>query len=212
MEFNSFPIFQPRCALHPLGLGPHQPGSVSVTLLFLGGVPIPNFAVKWLPCGCQKLLSTVLWYLDTNSSQKKMEFNSFPTFSPRCELHRLGLGPRPLCSVSETLLFLGGVPIPNFAVKWLPCGCQKLQPTVLWYLNTNSSQKMEFNSFPPFLPRCALHPLGLGPRQLGSVSETLLFLGGAPIPNFAVKWLPCGCQKLQPTVLWYSNTNSSQKN
>ena len=172
-----------------------------------------NFAVKWLPCGCQKLLSTVLWYLDTNSRQKKMEFNSFPTFLPRCALHLLGLGPRPLRSVSETLLFLGGVPISNFAVKWLPCGCRKLHPTVLWYLETNSRQKkkMEFNSFPTFLPRCELHLLRLGPRPLRSVSETLLFLGGVPILNFAVKWLPCGCQKLHPTVLWYLETNSSQK-
>jgi hypothetical protein len=41
-------------------------------ILFVrAGVPLSFFAVKWLPCGCQKLHSTFFWHLETKSIVKK---------------------------------------------------------------------------------------------------------------------------------------------
>jgi hypothetical protein len=39
------------------------------------------------------------------------------------------------------------VPIPNIAVKWLPCGCHKLHRTVYTYSKTNSGRKKNRNLF-----------------------------------------------------------------
>ena len=33
------------------------------------------------------------------------------------------------------------MPIHKYAVKWLPCGCQKLQPTVFWHLEAKPTAK-----------------------------------------------------------------------
>jgi hypothetical protein len=36
------------------------------------------------------------------------------------------------------------VPLSDFAVEWLPCGCQKLHPTVFWQIETeNKGEKTE---------------------------------------------------------------------
>jgi hypothetical protein len=175
-------------------------------------VPIPNIAVKWLPCGCQKLHRTVYTYLKTNSCRKKIEIYSFSTNLPRYGFHRLGLGPRLFGKASETRCICLGVPFPNIAVKWLPCGCQKLHRTVYTYLKTNScQQRIEIHSFSTSVPRYVFHRLGLVPQLCDKASDTRFVCVGVPIPNIAVKWRPCGCQKLHRTVFRHLKTNSCQK-
>ena len=144
-----------------------------------------------------------------NHAEKRKEIYSFSTFLPRNVFHRLGLGPQLCGKASETPFICGDVPIPNIAVKWLPCGCQKLHRTVYMYLKTNSCQKKkEVHSFSTSVPRYVFHRLGLVPQLCGKASETRFICGGVPIPNIAVKGLPCGCQTLHRTVFWYFRTKS----
>jgi hypothetical protein len=48
----------------------------------LGWCAVVVLAVKWLPCGCQKLHSTVFWHLETKSKVKKPKELFIPCCDP----------------------------------------------------------------------------------------------------------------------------------
>jgi hypothetical protein len=43
--------------------------------LVRASVPLSDFAVKWLPCGCQKLHPTVFGHLETKPKVKELKKN-----------------------------------------------------------------------------------------------------------------------------------------
>ena len=108
-----------------------------------------RYCCKMAPLQLPKVASNRFMEFEDHFIHKKLEIYLFPTLMPRCALRGLGLGPGLFGRVSETLLVWGGVATSDFAVKWLPCSCQKLHPTVLRYLQTNSCKKIwRFIPFP----------------------------------------------------------------
>jgi hypothetical protein len=48
---------------------------------------------------------------------------------------------RIMAGTEKLILVRASVPLSDFAVKWLPCGCQKWHPIVFWHLDTNPVRK-----------------------------------------------------------------------
>ena len=110
---------------------PGRVGCYEKTMLGVWRCADIGYCCKMAPLRLPKVASNRFMVFEDQFIPKKFEIYLFPTFLPRCALRGLGPGPRLFGSVSKTLLVWGGVAIPDFAVKWLPCGCQKLHPTIL---------------------------------------------------------------------------------
>jgi hypothetical protein len=100
-----------------------------------------EFCCKIAPLRLPKVASNRFMVFADEFIANKTEKYSLTTFLPGNTLNRLGLSPRRFGKAEEIHFECGGVPIPDFAGKWLPCGCQKLHRTVSWHLKTNACQK-----------------------------------------------------------------------
>jgi hypothetical protein len=100
-----------------------------------------KLAVKWLPCGWQKMLATLFWHLKREPYPKNPKNNITSKFMLGLWLHGFGLSPAPKGGGPTIRLVGAGVPMSDVAVNWLPGSCQKLHPTVFWQLETKARVK-----------------------------------------------------------------------
>jgi hypothetical protein len=81
--------------------------------------------------------------------QTKSERTEKKLFIPRCcPYSDSAARDYAVCIMAERkkiLLVSAGVPLSEFAVQWLPCGCQKLHPNVFWHLDAISVRKKAKN-------------------------------------------------------------------